>query len=195
MTYPNEPDSPRREPYPNPDEPVVRPNSHQEGYVEAQKVDDGRLFVEEQRVRDNDNAARGMLIGIIVASLLGLGVLAWYFLNQREAPVQQIIVPQRTSPSPQASPSTPPDVNIIVPSGQPAQAPEPAPDVDNNITVPSAQPSQAPEPAPEINNNVTIPTPAAESPSSQPEAPAAETPASPSDTPDTSSPSPAPGSQ
>lgn len=192
MTYPNEPESPRRDP--NTGEPIVRPDApYQEGYVEGQKVDDGRLFVEEQRVRDNDNAARGMLIGIIVASLLGLGVLAWYFLNQREAPVQQIIVPQRTSPAPQASPSTPPDVNIVVPSGQP-QAPAPAPDVDNNITLPSAQPSQAPEPAPEINNNITIPTPA-ESPASQTEAPAAETPTSPSDTPDASSPAPTPGSQ
>ncbi len=169
MTYPNDPESSRHDSYGNVNDPAGKPDPlHQEGYLAGQKAENDRLFLEEQRARDNDNAARGVLIGIVVASLLGLGVLAWYLLAQRnQEPIQQIIVPEQTSPSPAASeaPPPPPEVNITVPSTQPSQAPVSPPDVDNNITVPSPQPSQAPETAPEINNNITIPSPESEAPS------------------------------
>lgn len=194
MTYPNDPDSPRRDPYPNADEPIDRLDPRdQQGHVAGRKVESDRLFVEEQRARDNDSAARGMLIGIVIASLLGLGVLAWYFLTQRNPePVPQIIIPESTSPSPQAPPP-PPEVNITVPSTQPSQAPASPPEVDNNITIPSPQQSQAPETAPEINNNITVPSASPQSPSSESEAPATDTaPTSPNDTAPTSSPSTAP---
>jgi len=155
MTYPNDPGTPPRDPVP-PNTPVSPGGPHyQEGYVEGRR-DNERLFVEEQRARDNDSAARGLLMGVIIASLLGLGILAWYLLNQRQEPIQQIIVPENTtSPTPPAPPA--PDVDITVPSPQQSQAP--APDVD--ITVPSPQQSQAP--APEINNNITVPSPAPQS--------------------------------
>lgn len=187
MTYPNDPESPRRDPLP-PNEPVGpgTPPYKKEGYVDG-RIQDDRLFVEEQRARDNDNAARGLLIGIILASLVGLG-LAWYFLNRRdEQPVQQIIVPGQQSPSttPQQSvtPPSPPNVDINVPSPQQSQAP--APNV--NITVPSTQPSQANPPA--INNNITVPSPAPKSETTP------STPTGPSDVApggDTTAPSPSP---
>jgi len=188
MTYPNDPESPRRDPLP-PNEPAGPGDPrYTGGYADSQKVQDDRLFVNEQRARDNDSAARGLLIGIILASLVGLG-LAWYFLNRRdEQPVQQIIVPGQQSPSttPQQSvtPPSPPDVDINVPSPQQPQAP--APNV--NITVPSTQPSQATPP--EINNNITVPSspaPQAETSPSTPTGPSDVAPGS-----DTPAPSPSP---
>lgn len=158
MTYPNDPGTPPRDPV-QPNTPVPPGGPHyQEGYIEGRR-DDERLFVDQQRARDNDSAARGLLMGVIIASLLGLGILAWYLLNQRdEQPIQQIIVPENTtSPTPPAPPA--PDVDITIPSPQQSQAPAAAPDVD--ITIPSPQQSQAP--APDINNNITVPSPAPQS--------------------------------
>ncbi|HEY9846507.1 MAG TPA: hypothetical protein V6D03_09940 [Candidatus Caenarcaniphilales bacterium] len=178
MAYPNDPESPRPDAYGKADEPLRRQDAHYQGnYGDSQRTEDERLLM-DQTARDNDNAARGLLLGIILASLIGLG-MAWYFLTQREdEPVQQpaIIVPAQESSRPT------PEVReriieketntITVPTSQPSQAPPAAPD---NITLPTSQPSQAPAAAPEINNNITVPSGAPQSASPSDTAPTVDT--------------------
>ena len=161
-----------------------RVTSYRDGYVHG-RVLERRRQDEVLEVRDNNNAARGLLIGLSIASLLGLGLAALFFWNQRpeEAPTQ-IIVPQSVSPSP--SPQSAETQNrttvierqvekvpqVIVPQ-QPASAPQQsAPNI--NITVPRqvapaapktdvrvipvpSAPQQAPAPKQETTTNVTPP--------------------------------------
>jgi len=168
-------------------EEVVEPGratSYRDGYVHG-RVSERRQQDEVLEVRDNNNAARGLLIGISLASLLGLGLAALFFWNQRpeEAPTQ-IIVPQAVSPSPSPQPAQTQNrttvierqvekvPQVIVPQ-QPASAPTqsaptkiniivprqpapPAPKTDVKITVPSAT-QQAPAPKQETTIKVTPP--------------------------------------
>ncbi len=161
-----------------------RVTSYRDGYVHG-RVLERRRQDEVLEVRDNNNAARGLLIGLSIASLLGLGLAALFFWNQRpeEAPTQ-IIVPQSVSPSP--SPQSAETQNrttvierqvekvpqVIVPQ-QPVSAPQQsAPKI--NITVPRpaapaapktdvrvipvpSAPQQAPAPKQETTINVTPP--------------------------------------
>lgn len=162
-----------------------RVTSYRDGYVHG-RVLERRRQDEVLEVRDNNNAARGLLIGLSLASLVGLGLAALFFWNQRpeEAPTQ-IIVPQSVSPSP--SPQSAETQNrttvierqvekvpqVIVPQ-QPAtsapqqsapkinitvprQAAPAAPKTDVRvIPVPSA-PQQAPAPKQDTTVNVTPP--------------------------------------
>ena len=161
-----------------------RVTSYRDGYVHG-RVLERRHQDEVLEVRDKNNAARGLLIGISLASLVGLGLAALFFWNQRpeEAPTQ-IIVPQSVSPSP--SPQSAETQNrttvierqvekvpqVVVPQ-QPASAPQQsAPKININvprqaapsapktdvrvIPVPSAA-QQAPAPQQDTTINVTPP--------------------------------------
>lgn len=81
-------------------------------------------------VRDNDGSAGGLLLGIILASLVGLGA-ALFFMNQRpaaEGPSRTTIIEKTREVAPQPKA---PDIKINVPSPAPVQVP------DVNVTVPS----------------------------------------------------------
>jgi hypothetical protein len=159
MSYPNNPEPPRPDPFIDPDETVRRQETrYQDGSVDR-RVEEDRLYI-DRSARDNENAARGLLVGIIAACLVGLGLVAWYLLNQRdEQPqVQPVIVPQQQSPSsPPQSSQSPPDINITVPNASPV--PQSPPDVNTNITVPSPASSPPASTAPTINNNIAVPSP------------------------------------
>ncbi|HEY9693096.1 MAG TPA: hypothetical protein V6D15_12870 [Oculatellaceae cyanobacterium] len=156
---------------------VVEPGrvtSYRDGYVHG-RVSERRRQDEVLEVRDNNNAARGLLIGISIASLLGLGLAALFFWNQRqeEAPTQ-IIVPQSVSPSP--SPQSAETQNrttvierqveqvpqvIRVPQ-QPASAPtQSAPKININV------PRQPAPPAPKTDVRVTVPSTTQQAPAPQ----------------------------
>ncbi|MBD2124168.1 hypothetical protein [Trichocoleus sp. FACHB-262] len=137
--------------------------SYRDGYVSGQ-VTERELRDGNQIARDNDNAARGLLIGIILTSLLGLVLGTLFFLNQRRetpAPVAPIIVPNRSvapAAKPSPSPVTKTETRIIerdrvVPVPQPQapapQAPAPAPAPAPTVNV-------APAPAPDVN--ITVPS-------------------------------------
>ncbi|HEY9859653.1 MAG TPA: hypothetical protein V6D16_09110 [Candidatus Obscuribacterales bacterium] len=148
--------------------PTVNDPAYRDGYVSGQ-VTERELREENQIVRDNDNAARGLLIGVIATSVLGLILGTLFFLNQREdpAPVAPIIVPNRSvapAASPSPSPTTKTETQIIererlVPVPQPQspapQAPAPAPTV-NVAPAPAPTVNVAPAPAPDVN--VTVPS-------------------------------------
>lgn len=141
--------------------------AYRDGYVHGRSLEQERLEVDRE-VRDNDNAARGLLLGILLTGLVGLTVGATYFLSQRnQAPVPNstIVVP-KSSPAPAQSPQII-ERDRIVPVPVPQQQ-APAPNV--NITVPDTTGSQAPaaQPAPVTPSIPTQPAP--------PSAPAAEQP-------------------
>lgn len=130
-------------PVPNPGEPdVVNPNpvDYRDGYVQGRAVEQHR-YEANQQIRDNDNAGRGLLVGIILAGTAALVGGALYLLNQSNntpAPVNSTIVVPGGAASPKASPS--PEVreriierDRIVPV---PQAPTEAPKV--NITLPQS---------------------------------------------------------
>lgn len=128
------------------------------------EIDNQRLRRDNQIVRENNSASNGLMVGILLTSLIGLGLGAFFLFNRgvdSPAPAGGPTIIERTRevpvPQPQAPDVKPPDINITVPK---VEAP-PAPDV--NVTIPSP----AAPPVPDVN--VTIPSPAA-SP-----APAAET--------------------
>lgn len=77
------------------------------------RIERARLEMDRQlKIRDNDNAARGLLVGVIATTFLGLGILAWYILtHQQETEVNPVVVPAQP-----AEPSTPPDINITLPN-------------------------------------------------------------------------------
>lgn len=122
-----------------------RQPAYRDGYIHGRDIEQ-RRYEADQEVRDNDNAARGLLLGILLTGAVGLATAA-YFLSQRNdpnpAPATQTIVVPKTSPAPQQSPQVRERVierDRVVPVPQ-QQAPATAPDV--NITVPSPAP-QAP---------------------------------------------------
>lgn len=168
-------------------------NSYQSGYINGQVSE--RRQEETLVERDNDNAARGLLLGILLTALAALGGGAIWFFNRdlSPAPVTPVVVPvpnnkPDTKPSPQAS-KAPEKTTIIektkevlVPVPQPA-SPSPAAKQDINITVPNpasqppaapAQPQSQTGSSPEQGNaNTTSQSPAAPA---QPQSPTSSSP-------------------
>ena len=143
--------------------------AYHDGYVHGRVVENSQQ-AEVQRVRETDTAARGLLLGIILTSLIGLALGAVYYLNQRnEAPnpaVAPTTAPRAIEPSPAEAPirSTERETTIIeraIPVPQPAD-PQPSSPTNIDITVPNPSNQQAPvetQPAPTTppNINITVP--------------------------------------
>ncbi|MEG4574378.1 hypothetical protein QUA56_17040 [Microcoleus sp. N3A4] len=166
--------------------------AHHQGYVQGEMAENHRqLGVQE--VRDNENAGRGLLLGILLASLAGLVLGSVYYFNRGEeaptptaAPV--IVVPKANQPS--ASPAPTRIIErekTIVEKVVPVQ---PSP-VQKATTAPQPSPAQNATPAPQANPapniNITVPN------SQQQDAPAqqaAPAPSSPSNNTNTTVPTP-----
>lgn len=129
------------------------------------KLAEQRNYEAAQRDRDDSSTFGGLLFGILLTALVGLGVAAYYFLNNPRPSTTNIITPVNpvTSPSPQIKEriierdrivpvpqqqSTPaPNVNVIIPNPAPQQAPV-------------AKPAPALQPAPAQRVPETSPAPA-----------------------------------
>jgi len=156
----------------------ARATSYRDGYVHG-RVAESRIEEDRLEVRDNNNAARGLFIGIVLTSLLGITLAALYYWNQRQQVEPAIVVPVPTSPAPAANQQPNRQTTVIerqvdqvpqvvpVPQ-QPATAPQQsAPKI--NVTVPQQQapapkvnvtvPSAAQQPAPRQNNTVNVTPP------------------------------------
>lgn len=155
---------------PNPGESnVVEPNpvDYKDGYLQGRAVEQHRHEANQQ-VRDNDNAGRGLLIGLILAGTAAIVGGALYLLNQSNqtpAPVNRTIVVPGAAASPSVSPSPEvrervierdrivpvpqaPNVNITIPQpSAPATQVAPAAQPSSQPTTPksSAQPSSSPK--------------------------------------------------
>ncbi|MBW4538968.1 MAG: hypothetical protein KME43_07440 [Myxacorys chilensis ATA2-1-KO14] len=186
---------------------VVKPDpvNYQQGYVEGKALEQQR-YEANQEIRDNDNAGRGLLVGILATGLLAIVGASFYFLTQRDrTPVpavnRTIVVPSAApSTSPSASPS--PEVreriierDRVVPVPQ-----QSAPTRVITIPQPSAPAQPAPaQPAPAQPSAPAQSTPRETTPdrSTQPEANDSAQPSSdatkPSEDSTTSSPQPSSG--
>jgi hypothetical protein len=80
----------------------ARATSYRDGYVHG-RVAESRIEEDRLEVRDNNNAARGLFIGILLTSLLGITLAALYYWNQRQQVEPAIVVPVPTSPAPAAN--------------------------------------------------------------------------------------------
>lgn len=171
--------------------------AYHDGYVHGQVIERNRGS-EGQEVRENNTAARALLLGIILTSLAGLVGGTLYLQNQRDreiTPAPAIVVPKviQSSPSPIPTKTIERETTIIEkPVPVPQEAPtdrivpipqQPSSPPDINITVPNSQTQQAPaqtNPAPQPTPaqssapdiNITVPNSQQEPPSS-PETPAA----------------------
>ena len=128
------------------------PVAYEEGYVHG-RASERSLESERQEVRGTNNAARGLILGVALTSLVGLTVGTLFYLNQREespTPASPVLVPvprnpqqpnrettviERTTervPVTQEAPTTSqesqesqPDIRVIVPRAEQQQAPAP----------------------------------------------------------------------
>lgn len=141
----------------------IPPEEYRDGYVHG-RVAERRYNQDVQEVRDNNTAARGLILGIVLTSLVAIPALAYYLWNrQNQEPVvapepapSTIVVP---SPSPQPERTIiqrervierNPDVRIVpIPQRQTPTTTTPAP----NINIEQSAP--APQPTPNVN--ITIP--------------------------------------
>ncbi|WP_413200318.1 hypothetical protein [Nostoc piscinale] len=126
-------------------------SSYSNGYANGREIE--RNYQQANlATRDNENASRGLLLGILLTSLAGLIVGAfWYFNQPRETVInetQPVVTPspssELTAPQPQQTTiiEKTREVPIVVPQQQVPQVNIPAqPDI--NITVPSQQPSNS----------------------------------------------------
>lgn len=123
-------------------------DSYQHGYVHG-RVAERSTQERASTIRDNENAARGLLLGILLTTIAALSAGVIWYLNQ----------------SPQASTSTPQPVLVPVPSDKPNTE---SSTVDRSsekqtiierikeIPVPVLQP---PASTPQQNENMTTPAP------------------------------------
>ncbi|MFB2839010.1 hypothetical protein [Floridanema evergladense] len=163
-------------------------DEYRDGYVHG-RVAEHRYNESRQVDRDNNNAARGLILGLVMSSLLAIPAIAYYLWNrQNQEPVvtpAPVVVP---SASPQPQPTIiqrervierNPEVRVVpVPQGQtpttpapninieqPASTPQPTPNV--NITVPPASRQQSPNTTEQSSGNSSSGTSTQESPSVQ----------------------------
>ncbi|MBL1175548.1 hypothetical protein [Pantanalinema sp. GBBB05] len=129
------------------------------GYVRGRDYE--RQYDRDLETRDNENAGRGLLLGILLTALVAATAGAVFLLNQRErtAPSSPAIVVPRISPN--ANQQQQPQVRERI--------------IERDRVVPVPQTSA---PAPRVN--ITVPSANQSAPSSQ--APATQAPAAPAPT-------------
>ncbi|MGI0487310.1 hypothetical protein ACN4EK_17845 [Pantanalinema rosaneae CENA516] len=135
------------------------------GYVRGRDYE--RQYDRDLEARDNENAGRGLLLGILLTALVAATAGAVFLLNQRDrtAPSTPPIVIPRTSPNTTQQQQQPQIRERIIERDRLVPVPQsPAPNPNVNITVPpatqSAPSSQAPAPqAPAAQPQGTITSP------------------------------------
>ncbi|BDM78866.1 hypothetical protein AM10699_17350 [Acaryochloris marina MBIC10699] len=124
------------------------------------RLERARLEMDRQlKIRDNDNAARGLLVGVIATTFFGLGILAWYILtNRQNTEVTPKVIPAQPSES-----STPPDINITLPNLPAAERTEtpaaPPTIIQNQPAPPQPTNPSSQEALPSSNPKVSSPEP------------------------------------
>ncbi|MDF5710900.1 MAG: hypothetical protein PUP90_25305 [Nostoc sp. S4] len=152
---------------------TANPNSYTNGYVQGRNTE-RRYQQADLAERDENNASRGLFLGIIVTAVLGLVIGGVWYYNQRNntavdntAPVLVPVPTSDSSPTPSASPQ--PQTTIIertrevpvpVPVPQQQVTPPSLPRQPNiNITIPPQQPAAQKAPSVIQLTPKAIPTP------------------------------------
>lgn len=146
---------------------VPNPNSYQNGYVHG-RVAENHYQEEVLSERDNENASRGLLLGILLTSLAALTAGTVWFLNQRNNEVVEPVAPI-VVPAPDTKPDPKPPQQVNQPPKQETTIIEKIKEVPVPVAVPQKQ-APAPQPsapAPQQNVNITVPNPASQQPAAQ----------------------------
>jgi hypothetical protein len=144
--------------------------------------------------RDNENAANGLILGILLTSLVGLIAGAFWYFNQNNVPVDST-APVETPLPASASPSILPqpqqttiiertrEVPVVIPQQQVPPSSVPAPQV--NVTIPPQQSTRniAPSVTPKTPQVKPSSTPTTDSSNTSTNTPTSSTQTSPSPTP------------
>lgn len=131
--------------------------AYRDGYVNGRVTehenqnDRARIYARNQEIRDNDNAARGLLLGFLLTALVGIvGGLAFFFTyanreNESVEPASTIVVPDR-------DPAPSPAANEPQNSGEnPTVIERTIENTREYVPVPQQQPSPAPAPRVQVN--------------------------------------------
>lgn len=141
-------------------------NTYNDGFANGQVAE--RYQEDALASRDNENAGRGLLIGILLASLAALTAGAVWFANQNNDvnPVTPVVVPVPNRAEPSPVPETKTETTIIEKTR------------DVLVPVPQQQTSPAPQQpstAPEQNVNITVPPVTSPSPATETTPPNSDT--------------------
>ncbi|NJL22070.1 MAG: hypothetical protein HC895_16660 [Leptolyngbyaceae cyanobacterium SM1_3_5] len=150
--------------------------NYRDGYVQGQ-AEEQRYQVERNRASESNGAATGLLIGTLLAALVGGAIALFYYNSQDRQPdviVQPTTAPASPSPQPQQSPPPRPQQTTIIERTIEREVPVPAPQAPApqvNIQAPAPAPAPAaPAPAAESAPEAAPQTapPAAEAPAAEP---------------------------
>jgi hypothetical protein len=135
------------------------PDSYRDGYVDGRVSERDR---EEGLVeRDNNNAARGLLIGILLTSVVGLVLGTIFFLNQRNEAPTTVTQPVPV-PVPSAKNTDGPQKTTII-----EKTKEVPVERTKEVPVPVLIPQQQSSPAPQTPNAEASPTSTPQQPATQ----------------------------
>jgi len=139
---------------------TTRQKDFDRGYAYGRE-DEQRVYEHDLYQRDNENAARGLLVGVLATSLLAIAVGSVFFLSRvatrrdintpETAPVvvppssSQTTTPTRPTPVQPAPTQQAPAVNPDLPEAEGVTGAEAAPDAGAQIVTP-AQPTAPTEP-------------------------------------------------
>ncbi|MGA9378888.1 MAG: hypothetical protein WBV73_08980 [Phormidium sp.] len=134
------------------------PEEYRDGYVHGRIAE--RRYSEDNRVvRDNNNAARGLILGIVLTSLVAIPALAYYLWNRQNQ--EPVVIPDPT-PAPVVVPSPEPQRTIIqervierTPEVQVVPVPQGQTPTTTTPNINIEQPTPAPQPTPNVN--ITVP--------------------------------------
>ncbi len=111
--------------------------------------------ISEQRTtrveHDDNNAANGLIVGVLLALVVGTGVVI-YFINNRPS---QILVPKTTDTVKEDKSTIIERNNTTIKEVTPA-TPQPTPTVEINVPVTITPPPQTAAPAPQPRATVTV---------------------------------------
>jgi hypothetical protein len=82
---------------------TARHNGYVQGAI-SENIRQGNVREDVQDLRDNENAGRGLLVGLVIASVAGLVLASVYFLNRQDpspviVPTPRVDRPAATSPT------------------------------------------------------------------------------------------------
>jgi hypothetical protein len=105
--------------------------AYRDGYVEGQESSsqqryNDRLQHENQQVRESDSAANGLLIGMVLTTIIGAGLAAFFVISQsQKVPVRSAapkieketkVIEKTTDRVREIAPAAPPNVEIVIPN-------------------------------------------------------------------------------
>lgn len=168
---------------------VTTSRTNQDSYVQG-RATEKNLQEHDRAIRDNRDTAWGPIIGILLGSLVALGIASMFIFSPRQEG-DTIITPPPTEDSSESESESDNSPTIIDRTREtirevPVPSTQEQPDVNINMPEGDSSPAPAPTPAPNTTNNTNIEVTPSQPESSQDAPASTEEPAQESEAPDTS---------